>query len=372
VLDEASVGGAELLMLNAFCAFNPERVVPRLICLREAGSLAAEFRAEGFDVEVLHRTGRFDLRTLPRLVSSFRRTHTDVVLVTHHHRASLALGRLAALLARVSANIVAVHDMDLTSVGKRCLPRWAVATLRVSSALVLLSPRQGEYLHREEGVGSRPWNRTREVLIPNGIPLPEVSAPSDKERARRELGLNGDDFVVGIVARLSAQKAHEVLFQAFATLARSHPHARLVVIGGGDREAELRRIVGEAGIQERVLFTGIRRDVGALLPAFDVSCLSSVHEGVPLTVLESMAAGLPVVATDCGALRDLIIHGEQGFIVPVGDSAALAQSLVTLADDHSLREQQGVAARRRAEQRYRIEQTADSYESLFIGLVDDS
>jgi len=128
----------------------------------------------------------------------------------------------------------------------------------------------------------------------------------------------------------------------------------------------------QAEIEERVLFTGIRRDVGALLPAFDVSALSSVHEGVPLTVIESMAAGLPVVATDCGALRDLITDGEQGFVVPVGDSAAIAQRLVTLADDHVLRGRQGVAARMRAEQRYRIEQTAEGYASLCIGLVDDS
>ena len=131
-------------------------------------------------------------------------------------------------------------------------------------------------------MGSRPWSRTREVVIPNGIPLPEVPTPTDKARARRELGLNGDDFVVGIVARLSAQKAHEVLFEAFAALVESHPNARLVVVGGGDREAELRRVVVQDGIEERVLFTGIRRDVGALLPAFDVSALSSVHEGVPL------------------------------------------------------------------------------------------
>ena len=85
-----------------------------------------------------------------------------------------------------------------------------------------------------------------------------------------------------------------------------------------------------------------------------------------------MAAGLPVVATDCGALRDLIIDGEHGFIVPVGDSDALAQRLVTLADNHILRERQGVAARMRAEQRYRIEQTAEGYASLCIDLVADS
>ena len=136
VLDLTFVGGAEVLLLNLFKHFDPRVVVPRLVCLREAGPLADDFRAAGFDVEVLGRTGRYDLRTVPRLVRSFRAARTDAVLVIHHHRAALALGRIAARLARVPVNIVAAQDMDLTSVGRRVLPRWAVNTLAFSDALV--------------------------------------------------------------------------------------------------------------------------------------------------------------------------------------------------------------------------------------------
>jgi glycosyltransferase involved in cell wall biosynthesis len=118
-----------------------------------------------------------------------------------------------------------------------------------------------------------------------------------------------------------------------------------------------------------VRFTGIRRDVQALLPAFDVACLSSVHEGVPITVIEAMAAGLPVVATDCGSLRDMVTDGDQGFIVPVGDSAALAARLLTLAEDPELRRRQGDAARDRAEKRYSIVETTHGYEELLVSLV---
>ena len=237
VLDLTFVGGAEVLLLNLFKHFDPQIVVPRLVCLREAGPLADEFRSAGFDVEVLDRTGKFDLRTLPRLVRSFRAARTDAVLVTHHHRAALALGRIAARVARVPVNIVAAHDMDLTSVGQRVLPRWAVNTLAFSDALVLLSPSQGEYLHREEGVGQRLSATTREVVIPNGITLPAFPTTADRLRARTALGVADIDFVVGIVARLSAQKAHEVLFRAIAACAASVPQVRLVVIGGGDRES---------------------------------------------------------------------------------------------------------------------------------------
>ena len=103
--------------------------------------------------------------------------------MTHHHRAALALGRIAARVARVPVNIVAAHDMDLTSVGRRVLPRWAVNTLAFSDALVLLSPGQGEYLHREEGVGQRLRGTTREVVIPNGITLP--ASPDNGGQAAR-------------------------------------------------------------------------------------------------------------------------------------------------------------------------------------------
>ena len=160
-----------------------------------------------------------------------------------------------------------------------------------------------------------------------------------------------------------------MLFEAFVGLREGHPHARLVVVGGGDREMELRELAARLRLEDSVLFTGVRRDVPALLPAFDVSCLSSVHEGVPMAAIESMAAGIPMVVTDCGALRDMIIDGEHGFIVPVGDSSAMAERLLALADDSKLRERLGESARSRVQRTYRIEQTARGYEDLLVSLA---
>ncbi|KXX57099.1 MULTISPECIES: glycosyltransferase [unclassified Rhodococcus (in: high G+C Gram-positive bacteria)] len=370
VLDLTFVGGVELLMLELFRNLDPRVVRPRLICLREAGPLGEEFRRAGFDVEVLERSGRYDVRTLPRLIRSLRRDRTDAVLVTHHHRAALALGRIAARIAGVRANIVAAHDMDLTSVGKRCLPRSTVETLWLSDALVLLAPRQGEYLRREEGVGRFAWRRTREVVIPNGIVLPPLPRDTDRERARAAFGLDQQDFVVGIVGRLSSQKAHQVLFEAISAVAASGVRVRLVVIGGGERDDELRTLATELGISGRTRFMGVRRDVQQLLPGLDVSCLSSVHEGVPIIAIESMAAGVPLVVTDCGCLRDMVTDGEQGYVVPVGDAHAMAQRLISLAADPGLCTRQGRSGRARAEQQYRIEDTARGFERLLTEVVE--
>ena len=369
VLDLTFVGGVEILMLQLFRHFDSQVVRPRIVCLREAGPLADEFRAAGFEVAVLKRSGRFGLNRLDALVSDLRTSGSDVVLVPHHHRAALLFGRLAARAARIPS-AVAVHDMDLTSVDKRVLPRWAVSTLRLSDALVLLTPAQGAYLHREEGVGRGPATTIREVVIPNGIVLPPPSGPAERARARAQLGLDPEDFAIGIVARLSAQKAHEVLFAAVAELVHTHPRSRLLVIGGGDREDELRQLADELGLHDVTTFMGVRRDVPQLLPGLDVSCLSSVHEGVPIIVIESMAAGLPVVATDCGSLRDMVTDGEHGYLVPVDDPGTLAQRLATLADDPELAARLGQCGRARVEREFQITGTAHGYERLLTELAE--
>lgn len=369
VMDETGVGGVEVVTLKMFSAFDPAVVTPRLVCLREEGSLGEDYRAAGFDVVALHRTSKFDLRTLPRLVRQLRRWRTDVVLVSHHHRASLVLGRVAARLAGARASVVAAHGMDLVPLGHRVLPRSTVQTLRWASALVMLAPSQADYLHRLEGVG-RSWSsRTREVVIANGIPLPPAPSPADRSQARALLGLDEHAFVAGIVARLAKDKGHHVLLEAFARVVAVHPTARLVVVGSGDRDAFLRQQAVDLGLEQAVLFTGVRRDVARLMPAFDVACLPSVHEAAPITIIEAMAAAVPVVASRVGAIPDLVGDGREGLLVPVGDSAALAGALLELAEDPDRRGEMGAAARLRAERDFTIEGTARGYEQLVKELV---
>jgi len=369
VMDKAHVGGAEVLLLNLFRHLDPAVVTPRLLCTKELGALGPEFAAAGFPVEVLPRAGRYDLRTVPRLVRALRRQHTDVVLVTHLHRRALTLARVAAWLSR-RPSVVAPHGMDTLGFnGNRVLPRHDVETLFLSDALVLVGPSQGEYLHRHEGVQTKPWNRVREVVVPNGISLPPAATPAARTHARVELGVGDDDLVVGIVARLATVKAHEVLLEAVAELAPSHPRLRLVCIGGGERAGELAALAHELGITDRVRFLGTRRDVAALVPGCDVACLTSRFECQPLAVIEAMAAGVPVVVSDVGAVRDMVADGVEGLLFPPGDASALAARLAELAADAQLRARLGDAGRARAERQFRIEDTAAGYQRLLTELI---
>ncbi|MEH3156905.1 MAG: glycosyltransferase [Gordonia paraffinivorans] len=363
VMDLTFVGGAERLLLSMVEALDRSTVAPRIVCLREEGPLAGDFRARGVPVDVVGAHSGHDPRRIGALAMHLRRTGTDVVLVAHHHRAALAVGRLAAAAAGIPS-VVAAHDMDLTAVGGRVLPRWAVATLAASRALVLLSRAQGDYLHRAEGVGGSRWSRTREVVIGNGIPMPPPPTRDRRARARRLLGLADKDVAVGVVARLSAQKAHEVALTGFAKMLADCPTAVLLLVGTGPRERELRALAAELGVARRVRFLGVRTDVPDLLPGLDISCLSSVHEGVPLVLAESMAAAVPVVATGCGSVPDMVTDGVEGFVVDVGDHDALADRLIALASDPDLRGRLGAAGRDRARRQFDIADTARGYERL--------
>ncbi|MFD0925040.1 glycosyltransferase family 4 protein [Williamsia deligens] len=371
VMDLTFVGGAEKLLLDLCAVVDRSVLVPRIVCLREEGPLAARFRDLGVPVDVVAGRYAVDPRRVTDLARHLRRTGTDVVLVAHHHRAALAVGRAAAALVRIPS-VVAAHDMDLTSVGRRVLPRSAVATLAASRALILLSPAQGAYLRREEGVGATAWSRTREVVIGNGIALPPAPTADRRGRARAALGLADDHMAVGIVARLSAQKAHEVAFAAFAKVLADRPTAVLLVVGTGEREDELRTLAVDLGVASRVRFLGVRDDVPELLPGLDVSVLSSVHEGVPLVLAESMAAGVPVVATDCGSVADIVTDGVEGHVVPVGAHDVLADRLIALAADPALRRRLGDAGRARAERDFDIASTARGYERLMHEVVRGS
>ena len=366
VLDVAALGGAEIVLRDTFAHLDPARVVTDVVCLREAGPLADAVRAVSDGVTTLPRGGRLGLARVPRLARHFRRRGTDVVVVSHHHRAALTLARVAARLTGRTRSVVAAHDMDLTRVGRRVLPRHVVETLFLSAGLALLAPGQGRYLHDEEGVGTSWRSRVRQYLVPNGIPAPPAETPAehDARRAevRAELGVGDDDVVVLMVARLSPQKAHDVMLDALARAA--HPRLRLVVVGDGKRRAELEALVAERGLGDAVTFLGLRRDVPRLLAGGDVSALSSVHEGVPISVIEAMTAGLPVVATDVGALRDLVTDGEDGFLVPTGDAAGLADRLTRLADDPALRARLGEHARTRARAEFTVQNTAAAFTTM--------
>ena len=205
-------------------------------------------------------------------------------------------------------------------------------------------------------------------VIRNGIErLPEVETD-----LRRDLGLPDGTPVIGTVAVLRPEKALEILVESAALLIPRYPGLRVLIAGSGPEEVLLRARIDELGLQETVLLLGFRRDVAEVLATLDVAVFSSDREGMPLAVIEAMAAGKAIVATDIPGITELVRDGDEGLLVPSRNPAALAEAVGRLLDDDELRTRLGAAARERQRHELDIQTTVDAFEQLYDELFAKS
>ncbi len=352
------VGGAEVLAARLVRRLR-DRYRFRFVCLDELGTLGEGLRAEGFPVDVAGRRAGVDWRLPLRLARLFLRGKISLI---HAHQYTPFFYALAArLLHREPPVLFTEHG------------RWAPdypRRKRIVANRLLLERRDrvvgvGESLRRalvvNEGI---PGHRVG--VIYNGIDLAPYATPAaDCASLRRQLGLANEDFVVIQVARLVPIKDHATALRCFRQVAAQVPRARFLVVGEGPEDAAVRASAEECGLQHRVLMLGLRSDVPRLLAAADVFLLSSINEGIPLTVIEAMAAGLPVVATDVGGVAEVVRDGETGLLAPAGDDAALAGHVLRLAADPATRDHMGRAGRARAFALFSEEKMLAAYDGLY-------
>ncbi len=204
----------------------------------------------------------------------------------------------------------------------------------------------------------------RIVVIPNGVDL-DCFADSGKggeSTLRQELSIGPGPLLLGIVALLRKEKDHATLLRATARLLETGHDVALLVVGEGEMRDTLKAEVARLGIGERVFFLGWQGDVAGILMQLDIFVLSSTTEGMSNAILEAMAAGRPVVATDVGGNPELVVHGETGYLVPKRDSEAMALAIGKLVADGELRRSMGLAGRRRVARYYSVDSMVDRYE----------
>jgi glycosyltransferase involved in cell wall biosynthesis len=202
-------------------------------------------------------------------------------------------------------------------------------------------------------------------VIHNGIDAGPVPGWADRERARRALGLAPGALAIGTAARLDPVKDLETLVSAFALVHKRRREARLVIAGDGPERQAIRSRVTALGLDGTVIMAGYRPDVRALLPALDIYVNSSISEGVSLTILEAMAAELPVVATRVGGTPEVVTHETTGVLVRARDAASLSAGVLTLAAQPPLRREMGLAGRRAVEARFTMDRMLDDYASVY-------
>jgi len=356
--------GAERLVAHLLEYIDREQFSPVCICLGDpVGShLEARVQQLGIPLYFLGKGDKMSLAVLRKLDALFRQYRPVVV---HTHLLALNYAYPLMLRYRTPARVHTVHNLAPREMGVRVSAwvRQMAFRYRVGGVIpVAIAEEVRASIQRVYGYPDPP-------LIPNGIPTDEYAPDSDtRAQWRQAHGIEPRATVVTHIGRFAFQKNHALLVEAFAQVHSDAP-LYLLLVGGGELESAVREQVAGLGLQERVRFLGTRADVADILRASDVFVLSSRWEGNPMSVMEAMAAGLPVVSTAVGGVPELVREGETGLLVPSEDAGALAQALQALVDDPAQRQAMGDAARQRAVARFDIRHTVRRYEQLYEKLL---
>jgi glycosyltransferase involved in cell wall biosynthesis len=344
-------GGTERLVIE-LVRRTRDRCVSFVCCLEDEGLWAGEVTREGVPVTALKREPGFR-PALGRRIARLARQYQANVLHCHQYSA-FVYGRLAAGLG--GPGLVFTEHGRLSDAPPSLKRRLVNPLLgRMSGRMFAVSYHLRDHMIREG------FPDSRLAVIHNGIDPADPPSAAVRCRARSVLGLSGDVFVAGTAARLDAVKDLTTLIDAFAALCRERPASRLVVFGDGPERQHLEQHAMSLGVSGAVLFTGHRPDVRSLLPALDVYANSSTSEGISLTILEAMAAELPVIATAVGGTPEVVIPDRTGVLVSPRAAGALREALLRIAAEPELRRAFGTAGRARMLEHFTIDRMVDAY-----------
>lgn len=353
-IDSLRIGGAEVLAatLAAGLAAHGHRCC---VCgIGQEGELACMLDRLGIRYSALIMPHGASLRLVLKLAALARRESAEVLL-THHFRQLFHAAPAAVLLRKRLVHVE--HDYYSYKKSPELLRRLDIL-LRFTHRFVAVSPEIADWFRERSSIAAK-----KLITIENGIDT-ERFRPNSSQRAdmRTMYDVSHDAFVVGTCARLEPIKNLGLLLDGFAGFRRSHAHhpAKLVILGDGSLRSALESRARELNIHENVLFLGSRPDVSHYLPMFDVYAITSQSEGLPLSVLEAMAAGLPVVATNVGALPALI-SCDTGILLSQASPDALENAFAELLHNAPTLHKKGISARLLVMKKYSLRIMVERY-----------
>jgi lipopolysaccharide/colanic/teichoic acid biosynthesis glycosyltransferase/glycosyltransferase involved in cell wall biosynthesis len=320
------------------------------------GDCISELRARGYAVHTIEIERRIspvsNLKSLWRLYRLMKSERFDIVHV--HTPVAAALGRVAAWAARVPVIIYTAHGFyfhDNMPAWLRRAAIWMEKFLCYFTHLVFTQSNEDAVTAVKEGICSE----NKVICIGNGVDIERFTYHPEPNGARAPLGLAAPDKVIGFVGRMVAEKGIVELVEAMKKVIKVLPEAKLLLVGDTllsdrDRDTKLviKNMLAQDDLASHVIFTGFIEDIPGVMKAIDLFTLPSYREGMPRSLIEAMASGKPVVATNIRGCREEVVPGSTGLLVPVKDSAALAKAIVSVLSDPELALRMGVEGRRRA------------------------
>ncbi|HET9065631.1 MAG TPA: glycosyltransferase [Gemmatimonadales bacterium] len=346
------IGGQEMVIHSLVSHADLRRFRPIVLALHDGGPVADRIASLGVPVEVLGG-GEAGTVTLIRRLAARLRTHCPDILHTHNP-APHQLGAVAHVLARVPALIHTKHGRNNFPTRTR---RWAEQMAgRVTDLVVPVSEDAAEVARTVDRVPARKIR-----VIHNGIDLTALGMAEVLPSGRAPRAVH--------VARLNRVKDQRSLLASTRLLVDRHPGFHLDIVGDGPMGAELRALATALGLDSAVTFHGMQDDVTPYLANADLFLLPSLSEGIAITMLEAMGSGLPVVATDVGGNREVVVQGETGLLVPAGDPTSLADAVDQLLADPARARSWGAAGRQRVETDFNIAGTVRAYEAAYLEVL---
>jgi len=374
IITKLELGGAQEVALHVVSHLDPTRY--RAMLITGPGGLLTEEaqRIPHVEVRLLPALGRQihpldDLVALVRLTTLLRRLRPSVVH-THSSKAGI-LGRWAAWFAGVPVIIHTIHGYGMTPVQ----PRWMKSLLVLLERITGWITTQWIAVSQADIQKGRAWRlfRNNVLLVRPGIdprPFQQGLVGEDRERLRRELGAAPGTRLVGTVACLKPQKAPEDFIEVAKLVTQSQPNVRFVLVGDGELRAKIESLIARYDLHDCVHLTGWRRDIPAVMHAFDLFLLTSHWEGLPRVLLEARVAGLPIVATQVGGADEVVVGPRIGELCQRGDVSGLADAIVRKLSSSMKRADVHTADPPPLPYEFHISETALQYERLYDRLLN--
>lgn len=350
-------GAEKQLALLATHLPRPEFSV-QVVALTRGGPYAADLKRAGVPLTVLGKRFKCDPVAYWRLRRLLKEQRPDVLHTWLF--AANAYGRLAGGRQPPFKVVVSERCVDSWKSG------WQLALdrrLAARTTRLVGNSNSVAGFYRQIGVSN-----DKLAVVHNGVDLPTIP-DSARGEIRQQLGIPVEAGVVGFIGRLARQKRLDDLIWAFELIRAQEEHVYFIIVGDGPDRSKLEQFANNLQIGKRVRFLGHRDDAQSLLPAFDLFWLASDFEGLSNSIMEAMAAGLPIVASDIPPNRELVVHGETGYLAPVGDRVAFAQLAQRLLHDRGLAGQLGTAGRARIASEFSVQKMVDGYAKIYREVV---
>ena len=357
-------GGIENGIVNIVNNLDVQRYQHVICCLTQAGNFTKRLKTKNYLIYELNKNEGNDFHIIFKLKTIFKLLETDVI----HLRGwpTLIEGLLGAKLAGVSKVIYGFHGKTASDIAGKNIKRKIAESLAITfvNKVVTLSDIMKKDYQKYTSVSERKID-----VIHNGVDIEKFRFHHCCKAAREKFGFSEKDVVIGSVGRLDSVKDFITLLQAFALVGHFTRNAKLLIVGAGQEYQMLQTLAFDLKIHEDVIFTGHRDDIPALLQLMDIYVQTSLYEGFSNTIVEAMASGLPIIATNVGGNALLVSEGQNGFLVEPRSPEELRSKLAFLISEVNIRQMYAQSSRDIAMKNFSIAKMIDSYDSLYSRLT---